>query len=168
MSRNSERYPLSSEPLRLDVLLSIGLVLWLMSFGCGSSASYQPPTPQSDAMRQAQTAISNALVRSTDAQQTQDDIAFLARFNPAPCDCPQWEIFLWGTWSRVHLEAITNHPPDLDPLLERARNDRDSGRFTVYTVTGQLSSDLRTASTGLKYHTLRVIPDEWGISLDYR
>ncbi len=86
-----------------------------------------------------------------------DDPTFAVRLNPAPCDCPNFEVLLGDAWHRVFLE-----PADLDgpvPALRAAlelANQRGEIPGSA-TVSGKLSGSLKRAPNGLYCVQLKVL-----------
>ena len=86
-----------------------------------------------------------------------DDPTFTLRLNPAPCDCPPFEILLGDAWHRTFLEPIdpTGPVPPLQASLEHA-NERGDIPGTA-TVSGKLSGGLKRAPNGLFCLQLKVL-----------
>ena len=106
---------------RLRLLASL-LTALAWSTACAPSG---PPTrPSSAAMLQEKL---NALeeVRSSEL-----------RYNPAPCDCPPWELAIPDGWLRV---ALRGDAETLETLQEQAWTDHGSELLVTYAAEGSLS-----------------------------
>ena len=72
------------------------------------------------------------------------DDKFMLRLNPTQCDCPEFEVLLDETWSRVYLE-----PKDPEGPAEAARQalaaSPGPGLPRTVQVVGRLSKSVRTS-----------------------
>lgn len=73
--------------------------------------------------------------------------SFVVRLNPAPCDCPAFEVQLDGAWYRMFLE-----PADPDGPVAALRSDLERSAATGnpverVLVRGKLSKGARLAPT---------------------
>ena len=57
-----------------------------------------------DPVEQASRRLSLAQDEAWRAVATPKDVQVALRYNPASCDCPAWEAFVFGRWERVALE----------------------------------------------------------------
>ena len=86
-----------------------------------------------------------------------DEPEFKVRLNPAPCDCPPFEVELDGAWHRTYLE-----PKDPSGPAEALRTDLQGevaqGHLTaVARIAGKLSKSVRQAATLAPCLVLKVL-----------
>lgn len=88
-------------PLRMfrSALWAIALC-GLATQACGAMQTVAEP-PELTMTRTAQSRVYRALGRAANTQTVQNPFQTWLRFNPAPCDCPRWELQLYGHWVRV-------------------------------------------------------------------
>lgn len=90
------------------------------------------------------------------AQAHAGDPSLVVRLNPAPCDCPEWEILLDDSWHRAFLE-----PKDPEGPVEalRARMAETDGATPPPTarVAGRLSGSARLSGSRLPCLVLKVL-----------
>jgi hypothetical protein len=72
-----------------------------------------PLTPEDAAIRR----VDRAAERAGEAVATVAELHLRARFNPAPCACPMWEVAVAGGWERVELRAGRDAEPGLAMVL---------------------------------------------------
>lgn len=121
----------------LVFVLGVGLVA-----GCASG----PEIPPGEV---ANRRVEQGLIQ---AQQSVGNISLVrtkARLNPAPCDCPDYEVFLYHGWLRVYLtgsssllaglersveEAPLSTPAVSGRLLDSSRLTRNNVKFSVFEL----------------------------------
>lgn len=81
--------------------------------------------------------------------------SFRVRLNPAPCDCPAFELRLGETWYRAFLEPPGDDGP-VGALRVRLLEADSTGIVAVATVTGTLSGSLRQAPNRMLCPVLQV------------
>jgi hypothetical protein len=118
------------------------LVLALAALGCGGATR----APAERAVDRVE-----AL-----AEAHASDASLLVRLNPAPCDCPEWEILLDDAWHRVYLE-----PKDPDGPVEVLRNrlTEAPGFSPPHTarIAGRLSGSTRLSANRVPCLVLKVL-----------
>ena len=77
------------------------------------------------------------------------------RYNPSPCACPAFEVFLGEHWTRVDLIGDDTDDPVVERLTAAARG-RDDQTLQTFVVEGSLEETLATCATGKLYVTLDV------------
>jgi len=86
-----------------------------------------------------------------------EDTVFKARYNPAHCDVPPFEVNLDGVWYRVFVEP---DDPDEGPAVlarEQLKRSASLGDNTaVLLLSGELYTGLREASTRAQYMVLEI------------
>ena len=97
-----------------------------------------------------ETSFGNTGIFQTGAAEPASPYWLLARLNRAGCDCPAWEVRIWGTWRRADLIfGEAQLPPTVDAgespdgtrvwvLASEADNDRvreDGRRFLRFEVS---------------------------------
>lgn len=84
--------------------------------GCSSAAVQRISTMRSTAEVAASRAVSKAIQNASKAAASESPFWLPARLNRAGCDCPPWEIEVWGGWRRVVLDwgstPVTVEPTD--------------------------------------------------------
>ena len=81
-------------------------VLWVIAFygltaqACGGVQTAAEP-PETATTRTAQYRVHRAVGRAANTQTVESAFQTWIRFNPAPCDCPRWELQMYGHWERV-------------------------------------------------------------------
>jgi hypothetical protein len=139
-------------PAALALLLAVALALGLGASACAGAPVSTPSDPWQAALARSREGLELALARALETSDDQEVLTFAARHNPAPCECPAWEIAYRGHWTRVFLEV----PPDRSEVLGRLAGvvaaERDGDKLRTWSLTGRLSADWRRDSvTGLRY-----------------
>ena len=80
------------------------------------------------------------------SQTTVDQTSFEIRHNPAPCDCPPFEILVGDHWIRVFVDI--EESPELASL-------RNGDPLATATIEGKLTERERPAENGVEYRVLR-------------
>lgn len=134
---------------------ALGCALGLMS-GCATTLSdidetRRGPLEVTTALTRAQRGVARSVADGDATQQTfvyQSSVAYRARLNPAPCDCPALEIFIAGRWERVFLlDAETG---DLIDPLDTSPADGDA----VFAINVQLVEQRINANNKLNYRAV--------------
>lgn len=90
------------------------------------------------------------------AENHANDETFTLRLNPAPCDCPEFEVLLDDGWHRVFLE-----PKDLEGPAEGVRafltGVPDRPPPSTARVLGRLSKSIKVAPNRAPCLVLKVI-----------
>lgn len=89
------------------------------------------------------------------AEQNRDARSFRVRWNPAPCDCPPFEVLLGDAWRRVFLEPPGDEGP-VGALRAQLLEGEARGTVTQARVTGTLSGGVRLAPNRLPCLVLKV------------
>ena len=112
--------------------------LWAIFLSaCGGSQATKDPIEQSAAL------IHDAALQSRSVADEQDAATFRIRKNPAKCDCPAFESFVYGAWTRVLIEPETL----VDTLGDFSGEKR---------VTGMISKTKSPDARGVQYLVLTV------------
>jgi len=64
------------------------------------------------------------------------------RFNPAPCQCPAFELEAGGRWLRVAIVETESPAPTLEEFAARCETDLARDAATSYLVTASLDSSV--------------------------
>ena len=82
---------------------------------CGATTSSSEPafTPVVSASARTGRAITRGLAGVMDLPA----IPLRLRYNSAPCDCPSWELEMYGSWHRVALVSARDASPSVQPFL---------------------------------------------------
>lgn len=95
-------------------------------------------TPPVDA---AAARVDQALTRGTDEAGEVGPIELRVRHNPAPCECPPYEVYAYGRWMRAFIDgtsAAVSALQNADPLA-------------TATVVGVVEPSPRAAENGVTY-----------------
>lgn len=136
---------------------ALGCALCLWS-GCATTlsntgATRQGPLELTAALTRAQRGVARSVADGDAAQQTfvyQSSVAYSARLNPAPCDCPALEIFIAGRWERVFL--LDSETGDLIDPIDTSPADDDA----VFAINVQLVEQRINANNKLNYRAVIV------------
>lgn len=127
-------------PPHTVLLALIGLVVG----SCGT-----PTLPEPDAVDLAARRIDRSLSRSLDA--TGDPGRFIARLrhNPAPCECPPWEIAVGSRWQRIAIVVDRNAAEDVVDWFETPAG--------VLETAVEIDRDEVPSETDWVYRVVRVV-----------
>jgi len=118
---------------------------------CGGATANQPVDPQSEVFERCRQVIRRAIASGRDAEEAQQNVAFQARFNPAACACPSWEIRYRGQWIRVAVQPTLAAEEEWTLLISDALTNLEEGGYGLFTVLGSLSNETERAETGVSY-----------------
>lgn len=124
--------------------------------GCGGPEirNSAPLSPPDAALSAAQLAVAAGLDAASRAEEEVERVSFELRYNPARCDCPQWEFLFRGRWTRAGLQP--EEEATLESLLSQGRADEGGGLFPTYSILGTLAPTSIVAETGMRYRVLIV------------
>lgn len=111
----------------------------------GAQSAGEPTFAQLDG---ASSAVRRAVVRGAEAVASEDDVVVRARYNPAHCDCPAWEVLLWDRWVRVALVPSREAGSWVDRFASTAFVEGD-----LLVLTGLREVDERVFAGGWTYPT---------------
>ena len=100
--------------------------------GCSSAAVQRISTMRATPEDAASRLLSSALERASKAAASESPFWLPARLNRAGCDCPPWEVEVWGQWRRVAL-AWGSTPLAVEPADE---SNVDGTRLWVQVEEG--------------------------------
>lgn len=112
-------------------------VLLTLLAGCGarpSTADRPPPSP----VDVASARVDRGVARAFSVSERIDPIRALVRYLPAPCDCPEWEVFLRGRWERVELRPARSASDDDAAALEGSARDGEPVMASVSRTGDQV------------------------------
>ncbi len=134
----------------------IAILALLATSGCGGPEirNRVPLSPAESALSTAQLEVASALEAAALAEEDVERVSFAVRYNPARCDCPQWEVMFRGRWTRAGLES--EEESTLESLLSRGVADEEGGLFPTYSIVGTLAPTSILAETGMRYRVLIV------------
>ncbi len=125
-----------------------------MVMACGLYAACGGPAPQLDpgsaALGSVSARVHRAATRADEASSTTGSLATRIRFNPAPCECPPWEVELGGAWMRCALVPSRGAAEDLGPALQAA------AAGSVWRAVVGVGRSVAESETGWRYRTLEV------------
>lgn len=86
------------------------------SQACGGTQAVPDP-PEVAATRAAQARVARSVGRAANTQASQLPFQTWIRFNPAPCDCPRWELQIYGNWERMEPAAARDADASVSEVL---------------------------------------------------
>ena len=89
----------------------------------------------------AETRVHEGVTKAGTTADRQGPADLRVRFNPAPCECPPFEVFAYGRWMRAFVDAQS-------PALEGLRAGEP---LAVATLLLQLQPKRRAAENGVLY-----------------
>ena len=98
------------------VALSLIALCGLTTQACGAAQTI-PDAPELVATRTAQSRVHRSLGRAANTQTVQIPFQTWMRFNPAPCECPRWELQIYGNWERVEPMMARDADPGVAAAL---------------------------------------------------
>lgn len=145
-------------------VLAYALLLALVALAqsaCSSGPARPDLPPGPAALAVARAEVRLATDAATRAEADVEEVTFAARYNPAACACPEWEIRLRGSWTRVWLEpADPAVAAQLDAQVGRARAENAARAYAEYRARGALADERPPAPNGMRYATLRLVAVE--------
>ena len=112
---------------------------------CMSCASGPEIGPNEAANRH----IDQGLVQAQRSASNITQVQTRVRLNPAPCDCPEHEVFLYEGWLRVYLTG----PTSLLAALDRRIADAP---LSMPLVSGRLTDGSRLTRNNVKFGVFEV------------
>lgn len=97
--------------------------------------------------------MQRAVSRGVAGLLDQPSVPLRIRYNPAECECPQWELEIYGRWERVELVSSRDSTPAVEPVLTYNRHPVGN----VYRAEITLTSDRIALESGWKYPVYEVI-----------
>ena len=117
-------------------------VFWLLSGSlCCTSTAHLSPSEM--AQNQANAGIEAART----AASRERNVELLLRWNPGPCDCPDFEVHVFEAWQRCELRAEDDLKRRIDAFVE-SLSGQPVGRFLRVTGTMVWNKDSSRASRG--------------------
>lgn len=93
----------------------------------------------------ARAAVGDTIADAERRSSNQSEFTVLIRYNPADCECPDWEVYAWGRWVRAYVQG---RPEALAPL-ESLRNSQDP--VARASITGTLDERARLSRRNVRY-----------------
>lgn len=115
--------------MRLSLLLAAVCVL----AGCR--------TGKGDPVDVATIRVEQALMKSVKTSTQSGPAELRVRYNPAPCDCPPYEVFAYGRWMRAFIDGDS-------PAVAALQN---ADALATATLVGVLESQPRPGDNGVMY-----------------
>ena len=137
---------------RTHETLAVFLLSGLLS--CAAQSALPKTTdPITEALLHSQESIYQSIVTDTEAEEAQDEISFMVRFNPAPCECPDWEMNYRQRWQRV---MLIHEVDDAAPVLGMPSLSSHLDEHAVLEFMGYFGDTFTQPETGLSYRTIHV------------
>lgn len=122
----------------------------------GSACAGRAVMPFVDSPLAPEEAASRRVERATDRAeatvQQLSELRLVARYNPAPCACPSWEVAVGSGWERVALRAARDADAGLDRVLE-GQGIAESARLWIDVLR---TSETIAGPAGRPYAVLEV------------
>lgn len=94
-------------------------ILRLIVGGClATSCAASPDVPAQDV---ATAALEQSLSSAQNAASSRSVFLVQTRYNPARCDCPPYEIFVYDAWQRVWMTGNQNTLKNLEDFGKQSR-----------------------------------------------
>jgi hypothetical protein len=105
-----------------------------------------------DALSESRARVATGIESGLELSEDTDSYFVRVRFNPAACDCPDFELHVFDHWERFYVQG-----PDavLQQLERLAGEGSDPTRFL--TLKGAIGSGSETASTGVEYRVFEAM-----------
>ena len=129
----------------------VTLLLGMMLVGCSGAPDKSPLQESLDLTRSR---VDSGFENANDAAEGLDAYTVQLRYNPARCDCPDYEVEVYGRWVR----AFVTGPPTLLNNLERFAEDVAQGqRRSDLEVKGRMAGE-RKAATRVVFPEFELLP----------
>lgn len=119
-------------------------VLWLIAGG--SLAASCAASPDLPAHEVATTALEQSVGAAQSAASSPAEFVALTRYNPARCDCPPFEIFVYDAWQRVWM---TGDQATLKTLNEFSRQPRSA--VSTLEIRGRLLQSSKMSQDNVRF-----------------
>jgi hypothetical protein len=96
--------------------LSLIAFCGLTTQACGAAQTI-PDSPELTTTRMAQSRVHRSLTRAAHTQAVHTPFQTWIRFNPAPCECPRWELQIYGDWERMEPMMARDADPGVAEVL---------------------------------------------------
>lgn len=139
------------------VAWAAGGLLGLCITQCGGPQAGAPRDPWEEALGHAREVVDGARDTAFESSEDRDVVTVEARYNPASCACPEWEIAFRGRWTRVFLEFAPEDDALRTALAGQATEDAGSDGLGTWWISGRLGDDERLdPNSGMRYPVFTV------------
>ena len=80
-------------------------LLYIALFLCVGCSSTPKPPPNKAALDATTREVRTGMVAAFEETEGLDAFDVVARYNPASCECPDYEIQIYGAWTRVYIQG---------------------------------------------------------------
>ena len=105
----------------------VAAIATLVASACAGNGAM---TPLQAAHAAGGSAVAEGVVDGRRASANQPHFTVPVRYNPADCECPEWEVYAYGKWMRVYVQGR----PEAVAALEGLRS---SDPLSLGTVNGR-------------------------------
>lgn len=121
------------------------LMLVLLVLGsCACSSAPEIPADQV-----ARMGVENGVMAAAEASEETGVLETHIRYNPARCECPDYEVFLYGGWKRVFLTGPLNTVSEL-------QNRMTSRSLEIARVSGRLTDTTRLSRENVRFEVFEL------------
>lgn len=121
------------------------LILFLLVLGSYACSS----APEIPADQVARMGVENGVVAAAEASEDIGVVETKIRYNPARCECPDYEVFLYGGWKRVFLTGPLNTVSEL-------QNRMTSKSLEIARVSGRLTDATRLSRENVRFEVFEL------------
>lgn len=111
---------------------ALAVVVATAAAACGAPQA-SPEAAEAMATQASSAIIRRALIRGEDAMTGEPVVDVEMRYNPAACECPPFEIRLYGAWIRSGLEATRDSDSGVASVLGAPLNEGAAARLQIAT-----------------------------------
>lgn len=139
-------------------------------WGCAGAPSRGAPSVQREAVASAvevsRQGLYGAMQDAAASQQREvrtREVGVVARYNPARCACPRFEVLLQARWQRVELRWAEEASSLEDPLGRLARLGmvaEERGTHPLFALRLRLTGEVIAVESGLEY-PVGVVSGSW-------
>lgn len=123
------------------------ILAWLALSGCASAPA---PPPAVLAGEAAETRIERSIELADEDVNGLEAYDVPIRYNPARCDCPDFEVEVFGRWQRAYIVAPVQTRTRLDDFAESEQS------LAELTVRGRMTTTTRRAESRVSYPVFEV------------
>jgi hypothetical protein len=107
----------SRPAVALPAAALLSAALFALAGGCGGAQHGPAPDVRESAATASSSVVRRGVVRGDAAVAAVDRVTVEVRHNPAPCECPAWEVRLGAAWVRADLVEARDAQPWVAEVL---------------------------------------------------
>lgn len=129
----------------------IAILTFLFLAACPRSESAR----QDSAFQKTITNVADSVELASTEADALEDYDVVARYNPAQCKCPPFEVFAYGRWMRTMFDG---NPDTLNGLAAFQAREKRTPSLQTFSVRGRFSDELLTAENQVRYPVFFLVP----------